>query len=192
MELVVIKYGGGLITLKSKTCQADLPNIKGVSEAIKEVVDRQRYHVIVVHGAGSFGHLKAKKWKLHLGKDSMINEPNLDSITRGPKTQEEAVVEVQEDMRELSSIVEQSLINSGLRCFKFPPHEWALNTGENFKGSLDPIFEAAKSGSIPILHGDIVKVEGEKVFGVLSGDDIATRLVLEADGGNYRVTNKLF
>ena len=67
-EIVIIKYGGGLITYKDQLCKADYENIDGLSKIIKEMFDTNLYQIIIIHGAGGFGHLKAKKWKLHLGK----------------------------------------------------------------------------------------------------------------------------
>ena len=67
-ELVVIKYGGGLITFKDQLCEANYEHINGLSEVVKRLLDTRHYHIIIVHGAGGFGHLKAKQWKLHMGK----------------------------------------------------------------------------------------------------------------------------
>ena len=64
-SLVIIKYGGSLITFKDKLCQANLEVIEGLAEATHKLLQRN-YKVIIVHGAGSFGHIKAKAFKLHL------------------------------------------------------------------------------------------------------------------------------
>jgi isopentenyl phosphate kinase len=191
MELVIVKYGGGLITDKSRLCQANIEAIEAVTkEAIKILVANYcKYRVIVVHGAGSFGHLKAKKWRLNEGKletDFEFQEEDDDL-----KSQEEAVEAVRHDMKTLCHIVSKSLVNNGLKCQIFHPHTWASGTGSSFKGDLGPIMEAADQNVvIPVLHGDVVDIETDMKFGILSGDDIATRLVLEATG--YHKVHMIF
>jgi hypothetical protein len=62
-DIVVIKWGGGLITDKGrlKTPLVEIMNMlaQSVLQCHEQDID-----VIVVHGAGSFGHLRAKQWKL--------------------------------------------------------------------------------------------------------------------------------
>lgn len=56
-----------------------------------------------MHGAGSFGHLKAKKYRLHEGKlndDFLLLDSESDYLT-----QEEAVEVVRNDMLSLNSII---------------------------------------------------------------------------------------
>ena len=165
-SLVIIKYGGGLITFKDKVCEANYEAIQGLNEAIQSLV-QNNYKVIIVHGAGGFGHIKAKKWKLHLGLQS------------GLEGQSEAVEAVRNDMKALSSILTSNLDS----CHIFHPHQC------QFKGTryphlqcdLQDIFGALQRNHIPVLHGDVVKVENVKQqFGILSGDDICVKLVEEA------------
>ena len=66
-DLVIIKYGGGLITYKDKLCEANYEHINGLSRIVEELASSNKQHIVVIHGAGSFGHLKAKQFKLHLG-----------------------------------------------------------------------------------------------------------------------------
>ena len=164
-SLVIIKYGGGLITFKDKVCEANYEAIRGLNEAVQTLI-QHKYKVIIVHGAGGFGHIKAKKWKLHLG------------LQRDIPGQWEAVEAVRNDMKSLSSILTSNLDS----CHIFHPHQC------HFKGTRYShlqcdwlaIFEALEMNQIPVLHGDVVEVEGEDQFGILSGDDICVKLVEEA------------
>ena len=65
-ELVVLKLGGGLITEKSELCTLKPDVINKLAKLISKLTG-SGYRIILVHGAGSFGHLKAKKWHLHEG-----------------------------------------------------------------------------------------------------------------------------
>ena len=57
-DVVVIKFGGGLITNKSQMCTPELETIDNLVGVVKQCIDTG-LRVIVVHGAGSYGHLRA-------------------------------------------------------------------------------------------------------------------------------------
>ena len=57
-EVVVIKFGGGLITNKSQMCTPEIDIIDDLVDVVANCL-QQGLRVIVVHGAGSFGHLRA-------------------------------------------------------------------------------------------------------------------------------------
>jgi isopentenyl phosphate kinase len=152
---VVIKWGGGLITHKDSLCTVNSKVIDSLAEACSKS-DKQ---LVIVHGAGSFGHMKAKKFRLADGRINGIS-------------QDAAIAEVRSDMLELNNLVLQSLAKYGLQAKTFPPHTWASGTGPNFKGDL-PVFEG-----ITVLYGDVVSDETTE-FGILSGDDIVFRYATE-------------
>ena len=152
---VILKWGGGLITRKSNLCEANY----GVIDSLSEICRRSDKNLVIIHGAGSFGHLKAKKYRLAEG-----NIPGIDQNT--------GVKEVRNDMLELNSIVVKSLQNHGLSVMTYPPHKWATGTGPNFSGEL-PIHEG-----ITVVYGDVVD-DSEKGFGILSGDDLMFRYATE-------------
>ena len=85
---IVIKLGGSLITDKAteKTLKKEV--LDTVSKVIATIVNKG-YSLVLVHGAGSFGHLLAKKWSIVEGADSQF-------IDR----QRRAVIQIREDMRE--------------------------------------------------------------------------------------------
>ena len=152
---VILKWGGGLITRKSNLCEANY----GVIDSLSEICIRSDKNLVIIHGAGSFGHLKAKKYRLAEGDISGID-------------QNTGVKEVRNDMLELNSIVVNSLQNHGLSVMTYPPHKWATGTGPNFSGEL-PVHEG-----ITVVYGDVVD-DGEKGFGILSGDDLMFRYATE-------------
>ena len=91
-ERVVIKWGGGLITKKDVLKQPHLEIIGSLADQILEC-NLLGIDVILVHGAGSFGHLKAKKYRL---ADGRLDLP--DARILGAMTQDEAILEVRNDM----------------------------------------------------------------------------------------------
>ena len=68
---------------------------------LAEVCSKTSKKLVIVHGAGSFGHLKAKKYRLAEGRISGLN-------------QDSAVIDVRNDMLELNSVVVKELRSFGL------------------------------------------------------------------------------
>ena len=167
-DVVVIKFGGGLITKKSQMCTPELEIIDNLVGVVKQCID-SGLRVIVVHGAGSYGHLRAKYWRLNEG---LINDGNFTPQS-DCKSQKEAVSIVRNDMLTLNGIVVESFEKHGLSTKSLPPHHWARNTGSNFSGDVKNTFNA--ESDVMISFGDVVDCdEGE--FGILSGDDLVVRI----------------
>lgn len=152
---VVIKWGGGLITFKDQLCTVNQEVIDELAEACSKTDKR----LVIVHGAGSFGHMKAKKFRLAEGR--------IDGLS-----QDEAVEDVRTDMLKLNKYVMDSLAKFGVSAKSYPPHEWARGTGPKFKGDL-PVFDG-----VTVVFGDVVE-DDEQEFGILSGDDIILRYATE-------------
>ena len=163
---VVVKLGGGLITDKSSLKSPRTDIIDSICNEISHLVSLGN-SVIIVHGAGSYGHLLAKKWSLSHGLRKDFSEQ-----------QREAVKIVRSDMRELSSLVSKSLRDRGIETVTFPPSDWAKNTGDSFEGDVS-IFDSFPSNVVPITFGDVVHVDGGAEFGILSGDDLMARISIE-------------
>ena len=152
---VVIKWGGGLITHKDQLCTVNLDVIDSLAKACSKSTKK----LVIVHGAGSFGHMMAKKFRLAEGRVAGL-------------MQDEAIERVRSDMIELNNHVLSSLQKYGLDAKTFSPHLWATGTGPGFKGEL-PIFDG-----VTVVYGDVVE-DSEKEFGILSGDDIMLRYSTE-------------
>ena len=169
---MVIKWGGGLITQKDQLKQPRFDVINSLADQIMEC-NRVGIDIVLVHGAGSFGHLKAKKYKLADGrlKGSMSRQ-------LGPLTQDQAIEEVRNDMMELNQHIMDALTKRDISAVSLPPHQWARETGVNFQGSLE-YFSDAPKGITMVTFGDVVQCDGDKEFGILSGDDLVARLAIE-------------
>lgn len=172
-ERVVLKWGGGLITQKDtmKTVRTDV--LDDLAEQLEDCL-LEGMDVVLVHGAGSFGHLKAREYKLADGKCSTEDLPS-------DRSQEQAVVDVRNDMLELNEHVLAALTKRDVSAVTLPPHQWARNTGPAFEGDL-ALFESAPPGIVVITHGDVVDCDAPAEFGILSGDDLVYRLATELSG----------
>ena len=152
---VVIKWGGGLITHKDQLCTVNLDVIDSLAKACSKSTKK----LVIVHGAGSFGHMVAKKFRLAEGRVVGLD-------------QDEAIERVRKDMIELNNHVLSSLKKYGLDAKTYSPHLWATGTGPGSKGEL-PVFDG-----VTVVYGDVVK-DLENDFGILSGDDIMLRYSTE-------------
>ena len=172
-DRVVIKWGGGLITDKSSLCTPNLEVLKQLASTVAEC-HAAGQEVILVHGAGSYGHLRAKNWRLNEGHVADVTQPEGSICT----TQRDAVEQVRQEMLELNQHVCAALADAGISSVVHPPHQWATNTGMDFQGDLKR-FTFLNDDQIHITFGDVVEVEGQQQFGILSGDDLVVRLALE-------------
>ena len=172
-DCVVIKWGGSLITDKEKMCTPDMETIDSLSSVMRQCID-ENLDVILVHGAGSFGHLRAKHWRLNEGllpSEKFLQQDDC-------KNQEEAVSIVRNEMLTLNRFVSDSLKKYDLISSVKPPHRWAKNTGSDFEGNISEIFSDYQE-SVCVTFGDVVECQGEASFGILSGDDLVVRLSKE-------------
>ena len=158
---VLIKLGGGLITFKEELCKVRTDVLNACAEQIAEIVELG-WKPIIVHGAGGFGHLRAKEFSLNIGRD--------DSIVG----QNEAVDLVRAEMLELNSHVCSALIEKGLQVSSHPPHTWSRGTGQGFSGTLERF--DTEGSVIPVTHGDVNDCDEPQGFGILSGDHLMQRL----------------
>lgn len=162
-ELVLIKFGGSLITNKSEVCSPKLKVIENISLVSSEII-RSGRKLIIVHGAGSFGHIKAKKWGL-------ANGINPDAKLK----QSLALDEVRKDMEKLNKLVVSSLSNHSIDAIPYSPHKNGTGIGSDYKFTkkFDEILNLNKT---PVVYGDVVDTNCKKKFGILSGDDICELL----------------
>ena len=160
--MIVVKIGGSAITDKNGFKRAKVNVIERVAKDIAEVKPKK---IILVHGAGSFGHPFVVKYRLK-------EEKNLEGVVRAHMS-----------CKELNAIVCEAMLRYGLKPLPIHP----LLTFKLRKGRITfdvDIFEKAlDEGFIPVTHGDMVYDVEDKFFKVLSGDDITLELakVFEAD-----------
>jgi len=161
--MILVKLGGSVITDKSK-----IRTFKRASCArLARELSRSRDDLFIVHGAGSFGHIEAKKHELHRGfkKESQL----------------EHVAAVQRDVRELNLKVLETLIDEGIRAISIPPAAAAsFKDGEmvSFERTVFGRFVAI--GFVPVSFGDVVPDESMG-FSICSGD-----LIMEALAEAFR------
>jgi isopentenyl phosphate kinase len=166
----IIKLGGAIITDKTEYKKIRLLEL---SEICKQIGDWGN-PCIIVHGAGSYGHIKAKEYNITSGfKES---------------SQIQGIIQIRKDMHELSSIVVEELTKANLNVMNFQSSSliYSRKEGKQYEYFLNPIQKAMQLGLIPVLSGDIVFAEDE-YFNIISGD-----LVIDILVSNFQVNRVIF
>lgn len=166
MSDILIKLGGGLITDKSRLRTVEENRIESVARVIAVLLS-EGHSVRIVHGAGSFGHLKAKEWSLSAGADPLRLDDQLVAVN-----------DVRMDMRKLNSIVRDVFESQNINVSAHPPSIWATGTGPSFAGDLSR-FESLPQNTVAMTFGDVVDCPPPAQFGILSGDDLMVRMASE-------------
>lgn len=152
--MILIKLGGSVITDKSQYRTFNEERVARLCREIKE----SGQDVLIVHGAGSFGHVLAKKHRLQNGFTS--------------KDQILPAAQVQYDVRELSQMVVKQLIDAGIPAVSVPPGSgFVMEGGKLIARDMEAIVRLKNLGIMPVTFGDVVTDRG-RGFGICSGDQL--------------------
>ncbi|HVM45463.1 MAG TPA: isopentenyl phosphate kinase [Candidatus Thermoplasmatota archaeon] len=155
-----MKLGGSVITDKATYRTPRLDALARLALEVASVGQR----VVVVHGAGSFGHVLAKKHDLARGDAEAAIERRL------------AAAQVHADVRELQALVLSALRDVGLPAVGLSTYDLARTTsGELSNFAYEPVHETLARGFVPVLSGDVV-LDNARGFGILSGDVLMLEL----------------
>jgi isopentenyl phosphate kinase len=156
--MIIVKLGGSVVTDKSKPMTAR----PEVLEYLARELAAHKGKVIIIHGGGSFGHIKAKEYRLNEG------------FTH--ESQREGVCRVQEDMRTLNRLVEDGLRKAGISVASIPAGAIATFDNGNLASFPSDVFQHYLDiGITPISFGDVV-VDRSRGVSICSGDDIMLKL----------------
>ena len=164
--LLVLKVGGSVITDKfSEIPKINPENLKRISKEIVSAYNKDKMSLVIIHGAGSYGHNIVKKTGIHNGieKDEQLVD----------------FAETQRLQNELNCIVTKYLIEEGLPAIPCQASAFAvMNKGRLVKMDLSAIEGFLKIGLVPVLYGVPAYDEYQKCS-ILSGDQIAPYLATE-------------
>ncbi|BAJ50286.1 acetylglutamate kinase [Candidatus Caldarchaeum subterraneum] len=158
-NLVVLKIGGSVITDKKREnfFRQDV-----MARIAKEIARCWPTPLVIIHGAGSFGHPVAKQY----------------SVDKGYREQGqlEGFVKTLQSVKTLNQHVVNTLIETGIGAVGMPASTlFITRKGIIETAHLDLVLSALDLGVIPVTCGDAV-FDRELKFTVLSGDQIAIHL----------------
>ena len=143
-SLQFLKFGGSLITDKHRprTARLDVLN-RLASEVAAAWRDNRPMQLILGNGAGSFGHIPAKKYGTRQG----VHTPEGWS----------GFAEVWRDAAALNSLVIDSLHAAGLPAIAIHPSAAIIaHDGQVATWDLAPLRAALEAGLLPVVHGDVI------------------------------------
>ena len=184
---LVVKLGGAAITHKdSAVASLNEPALRSVAETIAVAIEELRDaegkspKVIVVHGAGSFGHQHAKAYGVARGGAGALQEraPEND-VTRRLRL---GIAKTRDAVRRLNSLVVSALVDAGVPAVGVSPYgAWSTRGGgKTLDSETSPRAKAAATqtldaGLVPVLHGDVC-FDADTDCAVLSGDVVVREL----------------
>lgn len=161
---VIVKLGGSVLTRKREVERLRPKVIARLAREVASVRDRP---IVLLHGAGSFGHPGARRFGL-----ARPPEPGSSAAHR---TRGAAIVAA--EVRRLHLAVLRALVAAGASPASVPMATHARNR-EGVLVALDasPIDDALARGHLPVSFGDVVP---DDAWGssILSADTIAAALV---------------
>jgi isopentenyl phosphate kinase len=159
--MMIVKLGGSLITDKSQLRAFCADRMKALAQEIRMAGKE----IILVHGAGSFGHILAEEHKL---KEGYLDETQIAGIS-----------EVQRDVKDLNLKVMDALVKEGLKPVALPPRSIVrMSDGALEHMDIQPFREYLELGMMPVTFGDVV-LDSKRKFAICSGDDLVLWLSRE-------------
>lgn len=136
-RVLLIKFGGSIITDKNNPYTAKVDVIKKLAKELKKM---EGTSIVLAHGSGSFGHTSAKKFG---GKKGYKSKWGIAKVAR--------------DAMEINRIVMDILIEEGLPAISLRPMSMMLTEGGKLKKDLFEIVEEVLSqGLMPVVYGDVI------------------------------------
>lgn len=171
-ELIVLKLGGSAITDKAgNKAKAKKALLRRAAREIKAARKKKDFKLVLVHGAGPFGHKLVKEY----------------GINRGVKGERQAkgFVRTHQSVAALNQTVVDALHREGVMAFALQPSACIIQENKRIAEFrtriLEGLFEVDPK-IVPVLYGDMVVDQALKAS-VVSGDAIVPFLAkrLNAD-----------
>ena len=163
---VLVKLGGSVLTRKSEERHARPKVIDRLAGEIAEARERGSRALVLIHGAGSFGHPQARQH--HLA------EPPFDAASRAHRPRGAALTSI--SVRDLHRRVVRALLDHGVPALSLPPFPRTFNrAGELEATSREDFLRVLEADAVPVTFGDVV-LDRDWGYSILSGDTLALAL----------------
>ena len=157
-RVTIVKLGGSAITNKTLDCT---PDVGTIQSSIRQL-SSYRAPLVLLHGAGSYGHPIVRRAHLHEGLRS--------------KSQLRAIAETELFLDQLSRIIQVSLLRENRPFVPLKPMSFlTMRNGRIDNLFIEPLIRAIEVGMIPIIHGDLA-FDSKRGVSVISADQLASRL----------------
>jgi len=185
MDLVIVKLGGSVLTKKEGYKEENRASIARLAKGIADVYSKCK--LVLVHGAGSFGHAPVVK----------------HGINEGVRTNAQKVgfADTHLAVSQLSNMIVEELIKNGVPAISMPPAVICRQDNKTIKefgiGQIKAFLDA---GYLPVVYGDMVLddsmggsvVSGDRLMAALAKGLGAKRMVSISDVEGVYVDGKIF
>ncbi|KZX11240.1 isopentenyl phosphate kinase [Methanobrevibacter curvatus] len=164
--MIILKLGGSVITDKnSLTAKLDFDNLNRIAVEISNYLKSYDSKLIIIHGAGSFGHPPAKKYKI----GEKFNLSNYQKKRIGFSQTQLAV-------KTLNSQVLNVLIKNNIPAVSIQTSSILTTNNKRIDSfNIDLVNKYLDEGYVPVLYGDVA-IDKSLKMAVVSGDQIITYL----------------
>jgi len=158
-DLYIIKLGGSVITEKEgNRFEVKREAIARISAEVKRALDEKGFSLVVVHGAGPFGHTNVKEYGIN---DGVFDE-----------RQKEGYEKTVKDCLFLDSAVVGKLRKAGVEAIGFDPNRIVKQDERKIvEFETEGIEKSLEEEKVPVLFGQMVP-DKKLNFSVLSGDSV--------------------
>ena len=161
----ILKLGGSILTEKTDTPTPKPAAIRRCAREIASSISQDSPvgaggPLIIIHGAGSFGHPQAKE---HSKPAGFTNS---------------GIIEIHRAVSSLNDLVIEAMVENGVPAV--PLHPFGCMVAENGRIAemeTDQIEIMLARGIVPVLHGDVV-MDLKTGASIVSGDQLATYLAV--------------
>lgn len=171
--MIILKIGGSILTNKdAESSQINEENLKRLAREVKRSLDASHKDLIIVHGAGSFGHPPAKEYN--------IGEP-FDENELGEKRI--GFAKTQNAVKKLNMLISDAFIDENVPVVAIPASSFITSTNKRIdSGDLSSFKKYLEKGFVPVIYGDVV-LDSQLEMAVISGDQLIQYLAvnLKAD-----------
>ena len=160
--LIVVKLGGSALTDKKRIYT---PRVQEIRRAAKQIAELgKRFSLAVVHGAGSYGHIPVKQWRLESG---FRNRRQLKGLAA-----------TKSKLLEWETIFDTVFLRYQVPIMPLLASDFVVTrNGRISSADLRPLRNWLSIGCVPSTGGDIV-TDLKNGFSVVSGDQLATYLAV--------------
>jgi len=154
---VIVKIGGSFITDKNKPESLQEDRVRKIAREIADAVQTGEVSLLLTHGAGSYGHIAAKRYDAQRGKH--------------PEFGWKAFYEIRQDMSRMNLRLLQLFGEEGLFPITIQPSAIIMaRSGKIQNVDTRNIRFLMDSNQIPLIHGDIV-LDEKQGFTIASTED---------------------
>ncbi|CAO3686144.1 unnamed protein product [Rhizopus microsporus] len=171
--IVAVKLGGAAITNKKNVCEygQSLNDLLDQVEQAYRVLQAQGHQLILIHGAGSFGHPQAKQYQLKAGWETSLPD---DNYRKG-------FSHIRACLQQLNTTIITKLEERDVPVLAITPIDYITTwdgaeetpTERFSQGLITRTKQYLDLGFVPVLHGDAVldEMRGCTIYQEMSFSD---------------------